>query len=165
MAKKKKDATPSEHKIAKPKPLSKMAAQHRDPAEDEREARRATREAAAMKVANERTALERVKAAATAVKAAVVEAKGAVVEAATTVADAAEKHVVKPVAKAVGVVKVKPPKKRFVRPKAEPKAEKPDTPAAPLPPRSTKLTARLMSKGLAVPPADKPADRLGGKGR
>lgn len=45
----------------------------------------------------------------------------------------------------------KPKKPRFVR---EKKAARPQTETVPLPPRSTTFSAKIMSKGLALPPKD-----------
>lgn len=80
-------------------------------------------------------------------KEAVVKAAGKVAEVATQAAGAVKEHVVQPVVEAV-----KPKKRaRFVREKKE-KRPKPTGPA--LPPRSTSATAKLMTKGLALPPKD-----------
>ena len=87
------------------------------------------------------------------------EAKGTVARAAEKVvevvkhaAEAVKEHVIRPVAKAV---KGKPKKKaRFVR---EKRGKRPQAKAAPLPPRSTKATAKLMTKGIATPPKEEPA--------
>ena len=71
-----------------------------------------------------------------------------------------EKKVATPIAPPEPVIEpvvetktVKPKKARFVREKKE---KKPQTNAAPLPPRSTKAAARIMSKKLAIPPKAEP---------
>ena len=88
-------------------------------------------------------------------KEAVAQAAGKVANAVSHAAEAVNEHVVHPVAEAVGLVK--PPKKRFVREKKEKKT--PATTGA-LPPRSTKAAAKLMTKGLSVPPKEeKPGPR------
>jgi hypothetical protein len=88
-------------------------------------------------------------------KEAVAQAAGKVASAVSHAAEAVNEHVVHPVAEAVGIVK--PPKKRFVREKKQKKT--PSTTSA-LTPRSTKATAKLMTKGLAVPPKEaKPGTR------
>jgi hypothetical protein len=81
-----------------------------------------------------------------AAKGAVVKAAEKVVEVVKQAAEAVQEHVVKPVVKAV-----KPKKKRFVREKKV-KREQGATPA--LPPPSKKVTAKLMSKKLALPPKE-----------
>ncbi|HEV3439870.1 MAG TPA: hypothetical protein VG122_21060 [Gemmata sp.] len=57
------------------------------------------------------------------------------------------------IAPVVETKNVKPKKARFVREKKE---KKPQTNAAPLPPRSTKAAAKIMSKKLAIPPKAEP---------
>jgi hypothetical protein len=87
-------------------------------------------------------------------KSTITRAKGAVVKAAEKVAEvvthaakAVQEHVVPPVVEAVK----QPKRPRFIREKKE-KRRQPKP--APLPPRSTKATAKLMTKGLAVPPKE-----------
>ena len=77
----------------------------------------------------------------------VVKAAGKVAEVVKPAAEAVQGHVGQPVVDAVE----KPKKPRFVRLKTE---KRPQPKAAPLPPRSTRATAKLMTKGLAVPPKD-----------
>lgn len=84
-------------------------------------------------------------------KGAVTRAAEKVVEVVRHAAEAVKQHVIQPVAKAV---RGKPKKKaRFVREKTE---KRPQAKAAPLPPRSTKATAKLMTKGMATPPKEEP---------
>jgi hypothetical protein len=83
-------------------------------------------------------------------KDAVVRAAGQVAGAVTQAAGAVREHVVEPAAAAVG----KPKKARFVRGKT---AKRPAAKAAPLPPRSTKAAAKMMSKNLALPPKEERA--------
>ena len=82
-------------------------------------------------------------------KATVVKAAEKVAEVATKAADAVKEHVVQPVVDAVKPKKEKKP--RFVRQKKE---KRPESKGPALPPRSTKATAKLMTKGLALPPKD-----------
>ncbi|QEL17425.1 hypothetical protein [Limnoglobus roseus] len=95
------------------------------------------------------------------VKKAVTGSAEKVAEIATDVAHAAEKHVVTPVGQAVGLVK---------KPKAKPaRAKKNSTApkaAAPIPPRSTSPSGKLMSKNLAPVPKEataKGATKVKGK--
>ena len=79
----------------------------------------------------------------------VARAADKVVEVVKHAAEAVNEHVIQPVVKAV---RAKPKKKgRFVREKSE---KRPQAKAAPLPPRSTKATAKLMTKGIATPPTE-----------
>ena len=71
----------------------------------------------------------------------------------TQAASAVREHVVQPVAEAVGVAK-KPKKPRYVR---ERKETKPQVPPTALPPRSTKATAKLLTKNLTLPPKEERA--------
>jgi hypothetical protein len=85
-----------------------------------------------------------------AAKDAVVKAAKKVAQVATHAVKAVQEHVVQPVVDAVK----KPKKPRFVRKKKE---KQPEAKAAPLPPRSTKANAKLMTKGMAVPPKEENA--------
>ena len=76
----------------------------------------------------------------------VAKAAGKVVAAVAHAAEVVQAHVVPP-----PVVIEKPKRKRFVREKKEKVA--PPAPAN-LPERSTKATAKLMTKGLALPPKE-----------
>jgi hypothetical protein len=85
-------------------------------------------------------------------KDAVVKAAEKVAEVVTHAAESVQEHVVQPVIDAVKKPK-KPKKPRFVREKKE---KRPQSPAPALPPRSTKVTAKLMTKGITTPPKDEP---------
>ena len=76
-------------------------------------------------------------------KDAVVKAAGKVAEVVTHAAESVQEHVVQPVVEAVKPKKAKKP--RFVRQKKE---KRPQSKASALPPRSTKATAKLMTKGI-----------------
>ncbi len=91
-----------------------------------------------------------------AAKDAVTEAAGRVAELVTQAAQAVREHVVRPVVAAVK----KPKKARFVREKKEVKTP---AKAAPLPPRSTKASAKLMTKNVALPPKEGRASGPGTK--
>ena len=69
-------------------------------------------------------------------------------EVTTKAAEAVQEHLVQPVVDAVKPKKEKKP--RFVREKEK----RPESKGPALPPRSTKATAELMTKGLALPPKD-----------
>jgi hypothetical protein len=85
-------------------------------------------------------------------KGTVARAAEKVVEVVKHAAEAVNEHVIQPVVKAV---RGKPKKKaRFVRQKNE---KRPHAKPALLPPRSTKATAKLMTKGIATPPKEEPA--------
>lgn len=87
-----------------------------------------------------------------AAKDAVVKAAKKVAQVATHAVEAVQEHVVQPVVDAMKKPK-KPKKPRFVREKKEKRPEA----KAPLPPRSTKANAKLMTKGMAVPPKEEKA--------
>ena len=92
-------------------------------------------------------------------KSATAKAAGTVAKAVASAVEAVEERVVKPVAKAVGAGPTPKPKKaRYVRPAQGPK---PDVAPAALPARSTKASGKMMSKGMALPPKDKPAGNPG----
>src|SRR5213082_1035883 len=76
--------------------------------------------------------------------------KNAVVKAAATVAEVVEKHVVRPVAKAVRPKKAK--KARFVREKKE----KQEVKATAQTPRSKTASGKMMTKNLAEAPREEP---------
>lgn len=79
----------------------------------------------------------------------VAKAVGKVKAAVTSAAESVQERVVQPVVDAVKPKKAKRP--RFVREKKESRP----APAGPaLPPRSTKAKAKLMTKGLTLPPKD-----------
>jgi hypothetical protein len=75
-----------------------------------------------------------------------------VAEVATKAAEAVQEHVVQPVVDAVK----KPKRPRFIREKKV-RVDRDATPA--LPPRSNKATAKLLTKGLAMPPKDEQKPR------
>jgi hypothetical protein len=97
---------------------------------------------------------EKAKEAAAKAKEAAEKAAEKVAEAAAKVAEVVQEKVVQPVVEAVAEPP-KPKRARFVR---EKKAPRQPVKLPPLPPPSKKLTAKLMSKNLALPPKeDRPA--------